>query len=77
MIYRKPTVIQIKAEEDMQDIQPANRQTSQIPPTNPLRSRLQDIRQEIERGSPGRSPYNSELFNTLLSNIRDEIPDDL
>lgn len=44
MIYRKPTVIQIKAEEDMQDIQPPARQSSQMTPSQPVRTRLQDLR---------------------------------
>ena len=35
MIFRKPTLIQIKAEEDMQDIQPINRNTPQFTPNNP------------------------------------------
>jgi hypothetical protein len=41
MIFRKPTVIQIKAEEDMQDIQPSNRNSAQLTPNNPLKGRLQ------------------------------------
>jgi hypothetical protein len=41
MIFRKPTVIQIKAEEDMQDIQPSNRNSAQFTPNNPLKGRLQ------------------------------------
>lgn len=44
MIYRKPTVINIKAEEDMQDIQPPARQSSQMTPSQPVRTRLQDLR---------------------------------
>ena len=44
MIYRKPTVINIKAEEDMQDIQPPARQSSQMTPSQPIRTRLQDLR---------------------------------
>ena len=57
----------------MQDIQPPNRQSSQMTPSNPIRSRLHDLRQqmELERGSSNHSPYNAELFNALLSNIRD------
>lgn len=75
MIYRKPTTIQIKAEEDMQDIQPPARQSSQMTPAQPLRSRLQDLRHqmEIERNSP----YSAELYNALISNIRDDLPDHL
>ena len=41
MIFRKPTVIQIKAEEDMQDIQPVNRNSGQFTPSNPMKGRLQ------------------------------------
>lgn len=42
MIFRKPTVIQIKAEEDMQDIQPNNRNSGQYTPSNPIKGgRLQ------------------------------------
>ena len=79
MIYRKPTVIQIKAEEDMQDIQPPTKQSSQMTPSNPIRNRLQDLRHqmEMERGSSGHSPYNTELFNALVSSIRDDLPEDL
>lgn len=40
MIFRKPTVIQIKAEEDMQDIQPPNK-NAQFTPNNPLKGKLQ------------------------------------
>lgn len=45
MIYRKPTVIQIKAEDDIQDIQPPGRQSSQMTPSQPIRNKIQDIRQ--------------------------------
>lgn len=45
MIYRKPTVIQIKAEDDIQDIQPPARQSSQMTPSQPIRGKIQDIRQ--------------------------------
>lgn len=48
MIYRKPTTIQIKAEEDMQDIQPPPRQSSQMTPTQPIRNRLQDLKHQME-----------------------------
>jgi len=41
MIFRKPTVIQIKAEEDMQDIQPPVRSSNQFTPNNPIKGRLQ------------------------------------
>lgn len=72
MIYRKPTVIQIKAEDDMQDIQPPARLSSQMTPSQPVRNKLQDIRQgPMDRSSPGHSPYSSELFNALISSIRD------
>ena len=76
MIFRKPTVIQIKAEEDMQDIQPPNRNNPIFTPSNPLKGRLQELRNQmdIERGSHQHSPYSNDLYNTLLmgSNIRDE-----
>jgi hypothetical protein len=72
MIYRKPTVIQIKAEDDMQDMQPLPQQSSQMTPSQPIRSKIGDIRQmQLDRNSPGHSPYSSELFNALISNIRD------
>ena len=59
MIFRKPTVIQIKAEEDMQDIQPANRNSGQFTPNNPLKGRLQELRNQmdIERNSHNQSQY--------------------
>ena len=47
MIYRKPTVIQIKAEEDMQDIQPANKNNMQFTPNNPVRGRFQELRHQM------------------------------
>lgn len=73
MIYRKPTVIQIKAEDDIQDIQPPARQSSQMTPSQPIRNKIHDIRQiQLDRNSPGHSPYSSELFNALISSIRDE-----
>ena len=74
MIFRKPTVIQIKAEEDMQDIQPPNRNTNQFTPSNPLKGKLQDLRNQmdIER-NPHHSPYSNDLlYQSLMSNIRDE-----
>jgi hypothetical protein len=75
MIYRKPTVIQIKAEDDIQDIQPPARQSSQMTPSQPTRSKIQDIKQvQLDRNSPGHSPYSSELFNALISSIRDDVP---
>lgn len=59
MIYRKPTVIQIKAEDDMQDIQPPARQSSQMTPSQTVRNKIQDIRQmQLDRSSPGHSPYS-------------------
>lgn len=59
MIYRKPTVIQIKAEDDMQDIQPPTRQSSQMTPSQTVRNKIQDIRQmQLDRSSPGHSPYS-------------------
>ena len=48
MIFRKPTVIQIKAEEDMQDIQPPNKNPSQFTPSNPLKGRLQELRNQMD-----------------------------
>ena len=49
MIYRKPTVINIKAEEDMQDVQPIMKQSSSImTPTNNIRGRNQDFRNQME-----------------------------
>lgn len=48
MIFRKPTVIQIKAEEDMQDITPSNRNSSQFTPNNPLKGRLQELRNQMD-----------------------------
>ncbi len=74
MIFRKPTVIQIKAEEDMQDIQPTNRNSGQFTPNNPLKGRLQELRNQmdIERNSHNQSPYTNDLlYQSLMSNIRD------
>lgn len=60
MIYRKPTIIQIKAEDDMQDIQQPARLSSQMTPSQPFRSKVHDIRQlQMDRNSPGHSPYSS------------------
>lgn len=76
MIYRKPTVIQIKAEDDMQDIQQTSRQNSQMTPSQSVRNKFLDIRQiQMDRNSSGHSPYSSELFNSLIGNIRDEVPE--
>ncbi len=59
MIYRKPTVIQIKAEDDMQDMQSMPQQSSQMTP-QPIRNKMGDIRQtQLDRNSPGHSPYSS------------------
>jgi len=74
MIFRKPTVIQIKAEEDMQDIQPPNRNSNQFTPSNPLKGRLQELRNQmdIERNPHNQSPYSNDLlYQSLMSNIRD------
>lgn len=74
MIFRKPTVIQIKAEEDMQDIQPPNKNPGQLTPSNPLKGRLQELRNQmdIERSSHNHSPYSNDLlYQSLMSNIRD------
>lgn len=72
MIYRRPTVINIKAEEDTQDVQPIIKQSSSImTPTNNIRGRNQDFRNqmELERVSlQGQSPYTSELFGSYLRN---------
>jgi hypothetical protein len=67
MIYRRPTVINIKAEEDMQDVQPIIKQSSIMTPSNNIKGRLQEFRNqmELERVSvQGQSPYTSELFNS-------------
>jgi hypothetical protein len=75
MIFRKPTVIQIKAEEDMQDIQPSSRNSGQFTPNNPLKGRLQELRNQmdIERNSNNQSPYTNDLlYQSLMSNIRDD-----
>lgn len=75
MIFRKPTLIQIKAEEDMQDIQPINRNTPQFTPNNPFKGKLQELRNqmEIERNSNSQSPYANDLiYQNFMSNIRDE-----
>lgn len=47
MIYRKPTVINIKAEEDMQDVQPVIKQSSIMTPSNSFRGRNQDLRNQM------------------------------
>lgn len=68
-------MIQIKAEEDMQDIQPPNRSTSQFTPNNPLKGHLQELRNQmdVERSGHTHSPYNNDLlYQSLMSNIRDE-----
>lgn len=59
----------------MQDIQPPPRQSSQMTPNQTVRGRLNDLRNqmEIERSSP----YSSELYNALISNIRDDLPEDM
>jgi hypothetical protein len=75
MIHRKPTVIQIKAEDDMQDIQPPIRQNTQMTPSQPIRNKPQNIRQiQMDRNTLVHSPYNSEIFNALISGNRDDIP---
>lgn len=73
MIFRKPTVIQIKAEEDMQDIQPSNR-SAQLTPNNPLKGKLQELRNQMDIERPhSHSPYSNDLlYQSLMSNIRDE-----
>lgn len=71
MIYRKPTIINIKAEEDMQDVQPIIKQSSIMTPSNNIKGRLQDFRNqmEIERLSmQGQSPYTSEPFGSYFRN---------
>lgn len=58
----------------MQDIQPANRSSSQFTP-NPLKGRLQELRNQmdIERSAHHQSPYSNDLlYQSLMSNIRDE-----
>ncbi len=47
MIYRKPTVINIKAEEDMQDVQPIIKQSSIMTPSNNFKGRNQDLRNQM------------------------------
>jgi hypothetical protein len=74
MIFRKPTVIQIKAEEDMQDIQPPNKNNTVFTPNNPMKGRIQELRNQmdIERSSINQSPYSNDLlYQSLISNIRD------
>ena len=68
MIYRKPTVINIKAEEDMQDIQVPARQSSQMTPSQPVRTRLQDLRFHISHSgippvTPPTAPNSSMHFS--------------
>ncbi len=74
MIYRKPTVISIKAEEDMQDIQQTQNTYLEMTPNNQFKNRLEDRRNQmdIERSSNSQSPYSVELFNQILSNIRED-----
>jgi hypothetical protein len=76
MIHRRPTVIQIKAEDDIHDIQPPTKQSSQMTPSSPVRNKIQNIRQmQMDRSSPAHSPYSSEIYNALISSIRDEVPE--
>jgi hypothetical protein len=73
MIFRKPTVIQIKAEEDMQDIQPVNK-GPQFTPINPIKGKLQELRNQMDIERPhSHSPYSNDLlYQSLMNNIRDE-----
>jgi hypothetical protein len=74
MIFRKPTVIQIKAEEDMQDIQTNQKGSTQLTPSNPIKGRLQDIRNQMDIERNPQSPYSSDqLYQSLMSNMRDDI----
>jgi type IV secretory pathway VirD2 relaxase len=55
----------------MQDVQPVIKQSSIMTPSNNLKGRNQDFRNqmEIERASmQGQSPYTSELFGSYLRN---------
>ena len=71
MIFLILTVIQIKAEQDIYDIQSANKITS----SNPLKGRTQDLRSQmdIERNTHSQPLYTNDLlYQSLMSNIRDE-----
>lgn len=71
MIFRKPTVIQIKAEEDIYDIQSANKITAS---SNPLKGRTQDLRgqMDIERNPHNQPPFtNDSLYGSLMNNIHE------
>lgn len=55
----------------MQDVQPVIKQSSIMTPSNNLKGRNQDFRNqmELERASmQGQSPYTSELFGSYLRN---------
>jgi len=57
----------------MQDIQPSIKNSSQLTPNNPLKGRLQEIRNqmEIERNPHNHSPYSNDLlYQSLMNNIR-------
>lgn len=58
----------------MQDIQPSNRNSSQFTPNNPLKGRLQELRNQMDvERSHNQSPYSNDLlYQSLMSNIRDE-----
>ena len=58
----------------MQDIQPNNRSQGQFTPSNPLKGRLQELRNQmdVERSGNTQSPYNNDLlYQSLMNNIRD------
>ena len=71
MIYRKPTVIQIKAEEDIQDVQSIKSSTL-MTPNNNFKGRHDSNSSQMDvpgfSGGQRQSPYASELFNSYLRN---------
>ena len=59
----------------MQDIQPPNKNNTAFTPNNPMKGRIQELRNQmdIERSSINQSPYSNDLlYQSLVSNIRDE-----
>jgi hypothetical protein len=78
MIHRKPTVIQIKAEDDIQDMQTSGRLGSMMTPLQPVKNRAQNIRKmQMDGNSPLRSPYHSEMSNELVNGGRDDVVEEL
>ena len=59
----------------MQDIQRDSRNLGQFTPSNPLKGRLQEMRNQmdIERSGNTHSPYNNNdlLYQSLMNNNRD------